>query len=96
VLKTVAQSGEGVEELIEAVGLHRTHLEQSGELEVRRRTRAEARIRDVVNRELRRRAWARDEVEARVARGADEVAAGEATPYSVAAEIVDGLVVGGG
>ncbi len=92
VLKTVAQTGEGVEELLDAVEHHRTHLVESGELEVRRRARAETRVRDVVERELTRRAWAREESLARLADGLDRIADGEATPYSVAAAIVDALV----
>ena len=39
VLETVASSGTGIEQLWAAVGAHRRHLEESGELEERRRTR---------------------------------------------------------
>lgn len=92
VLTTIAQTGEGLAELVAALEQHREHLVESGELETRRRDRAESRIRDVVDRELGRRVWARDEVEERLLTGLDDVAAGRATPYSVADEIVEGVL----
>ena len=52
VLKTVAQTGEGVEELLETVDRHRAHVDASGELGVRRRARAEVRVREVTERAL--------------------------------------------
>lgn len=91
VLATEAQNGKGVEELIEAIDAHRTHLVESGELEVRRRRRAEIRIRDVVARELQRVAWSTVGGEA-LQRGLDRVAEGADTPYSLAQEFVDGIV----
>ncbi len=92
VLKTVAHAGEGIDEVLEAVDRHREHLVESGELDTRRRARAEARVRDVVERELRRRAWADPASGERLREGLDRVAAGEATPYSVAEEIVGRLL----
>ena len=53
VLQTVAQTGEGVPELLDAVDRHREHLEESGELGVRRRGRAAVRVREVTERALR-------------------------------------------
>jgi LAO/AO transport system kinase len=92
VLKTVAHAGEGVDELLDAVDRHRTHLEESGELERRRRARAEARVRDVVDRELRRRAWADAGSGERMTEGLDLISRERATPYSVAAGIVEALL----
>jgi LAO/AO transport system kinase len=92
VLKTVAQTGEGVQGLLEALERHRVHLEESGELEARRRARTERRVRDVVERELRRRAWAAEASRAALAEGLDQVAEGAATPYSVAERIVRGVL----
>jgi LAO/AO transport system kinase len=92
VIKTVAHAGEGLDELRAAIAAHRTHLLESGELEARRRARTETRIRDVVERELRRRAWADAQARERLAAGPDRVVGGDDTPYSVAAEIVDGLL----
>lgn len=92
VLKTVAQSGEGVPELMEVVDRHRSFLEATGELEARRRARAAGRVRDVVQRELRRLAWAREEVQRILGPGVDEIVAGSETPYSVARKILTALL----
>ena len=92
VLETVAQSGEGVDELLETVERHRTHLVERGELEERRRARAERRVRDVVERELKRRAWADASSLERLEAGVAGIADGSETPYSVAGGIVAELM----
>ncbi len=92
VLRTIAQSGEGVPELLDAVARHRIWLVESGELEHRRRARARTRIRDVVDRELRRIAWTSAASGARLERGLDEIVGGSATPYSVADAILDNVL----
>lgn len=92
ILKTVAQSGEGVPELMECVERHRAFLVESGELERRRRRRADARIKDVVNRGLRQVTWTDPESLAQLDAGIGRVTRGEATPYSVATEILAGLL----
>jgi len=92
VLTTNALSGEGVADLVEAVDLHRDWLEASGELGVRRRARARGRVRDVVDRELRRVAWSSAETTASLEAGIQRIESGAATPYSVAREILDGLL----
>ncbi len=92
VLKTVGQTGEGIPALIEAVERHRAWLVESGELEQRRRARARTRIRDVVDRELRRVAWGAPTSGATLERGLDAIQDGDATPYSVARRIVEDLL----
>lgn len=92
VLTTVAQSGEGVPELLEAVARHRVFLEGSGVLESRRRSRAAGRVRDVVERELRRIAWSNPTVSRILAEGVDEIVAGRETPYSLAGRILAELL----
>ena len=92
VLTTNALTGDGLGELLEAIDGHRAWLEASGELAVRRRARAGRRIRDVVDRELRRAAWSAPGTTTRVDAGLDRIEAGEATPYSVAREILDTLL----
>lgn len=94
VLRTVAQNGEGVPELLDVVDRHRAWLQASGELEERRRARARTRVRDVVDRELRRLAWASTSSGAVLEEGLDRIVHGEATPYSVARAILAGIVVG--
>jgi len=92
VLKTVAHQSEGIEELMEAVEAHRSWMLESGELERRRRDRARTRVRDVVERELRRVAWRSEEVAGLLDRGLDGIQAEEATPYSVSRQILDALL----
>ena len=88
VLRAVARTGAGVGELTVAISAHRGWLESSGGLDVRRRARAERRVRDVVERALRRRAWRDARVQERLARGLDGIARREETPYSVARSLV--------
>ena len=92
VLKTVAHAGEGLGELREALRAHREHLVESGELDARRRARTATRIRDVVDRQVRRRTWSDDGSQRRLAEGPARVVDGDDTPYSVAAEIVRALL----
>jgi len=87
VLLTVAQSGEGVEGLAEAIDDHRRFLEESGTLIVRREARAAGRVRDVVERELRRVTWKNAAVKKILEEGVAEIVAGRETPYSLAASI---------
>jgi len=94
VLKTFGQTGEGVPELLEAVERHRAWLVESGELAERRRARANRRIRDVVERDLRKAAWSSSDTVEALERGLDAIAEGEATPYSVARRILDDLLAG--
>ena len=92
VLSTVAQSGEGVEHLMDMIEAHRSWLEESGELEERRRARGKVRIQDVVDRELRRTAWHSDAILAVLDQGLDRIQKGKDTPYSVAWDIVNRLL----
>ena len=92
VLQTVAQTGEGVMELLDAVADHRSFLELSGGLAARRKARAAGRVRDVVERELRRVAWAHAGVQKILEKGVVEIGAGRKTPYSLAADIIAELM----
>jgi LAO/AO transport system kinase len=88
VLATNALTRDGLGELVSALDAHRTWLETSGALQIRRRARARARVRDVVERGLRRAAWSSTSVDASLEGGLDRIEAGEGTPYSVAQEIL--------
>jgi LAO/AO transport system kinase len=88
VLKTVGQSGEGVEELARTLDRHRGYLQDSGELSRRRRARLEERVRAVVERRLRRLAWRSGRGEALLAESLPALEAGDASPYEVAERIV--------
>jgi len=91
VLLTIASKGEGIDQLTDGLDRHHHWLTASGELEQRRRQRLLERTREVVDRATRRWLWQETQAE-RVVRGRlDEVAQGRLSPYSLAAEIVDGL-----
>lgn len=92
VLATTAQTGEGVDELLDTVEKHRAWLVESGQLEARRRARARGRVQDVVNRELRRITWNRSETLELLDRGVEQIRTSDATPYSVARGIIEGLL----
>ncbi|MEZ4414844.1 MAG: methylmalonyl Co-A mutase-associated GTPase MeaB [Gemmatimonadota bacterium] len=92
VLKTVAQTGQGVSELLEALDRHRDHLEASGALKERRRARAAARVLSVVERQLGRLAWQQPGARRILDRGLDAIEAGGGTPYSVAEDVVQNLL----
>jgi LAO/AO transport system kinase len=83
ILLTVAQTGEGVPEVVQAIGDHHTWLEETGELARRRSRRARQEVEAIALTRLRER-WTglheRTELDAQ----ADRVAAGETDPYAAA------------
>ncbi len=89
VVGTVAETGEGVDRLLEVFDAHATALRDSGELAAARRRRHAAAIRALVRAEVG--ALANDALAERG--GIDALAArvrrGETDPYTVAAEVVD-------
>ena len=92
VLKTVAQTSEGVPELLAAIDDHRTFLLESGELRSRRRARAAVRVREVADRQLRGILWGRPAAAALLEEGLDRIQDGDATPYSVSSMILGELL----
>ncbi len=94
VLLMSAVKGDGVPELIEALDRRFEWLERTGELGERRRRRLLDRTREVVDRATRRWVWEETGAEQHVAGRLDDVAQGRASPYEVAAEVLDGLKQG--
>ena len=92
VLSTTALTEDGVPKLLETIELHRRFLTESGQLTSRRRERAAIRIRDVVDRELRRVAWRSPEATALLESGVERIASGTGTPYLAAREILETLL----
>jgi len=88
VLRTVANTGEGVTELIETFDAHAAYLRESGEIEATKRLRYAEEIRTLVRSDVG--AIATEEIERRggIDRLAEAVRRRETDPYSVAAEIV--------
>ncbi len=89
VLKTNALTGEGIQELTQAIESHEEWIQGSGELQKRRKLRTEVRIREVMHRELVNRSIASRTVNKILTKRVEAVLSGHATPYSVAMELVD-------
>ncbi|WP_435094225.1 methylmalonyl Co-A mutase-associated GTPase MeaB [Halorubrum sp. N11] len=89
VLRTVANTGEGVSELIETFDAHATHLRESGAIEATKRRRYAEEIRTLVRSDVG--ALASGEIERRggIDALADSVRRRETDPYSLATEIVE-------
>ena len=87
IIKTVAQKGEGMEEVVAALDAHRDHLESSGEMKRRRTRRARDEIEAIAVTALREK-WGNlhghDDLDAL----AEAVVAGEKDPYAAADELL--------
>jgi len=92
VLKTSAGRGEGIDEFLEHFRAHQHYLRSSGAIRRRRRLRARRRIRDVVEGRLRRRAGEFLAHHPDLSRWVAEVAAGRATAYGVAEEVIPAIL----
>ena len=90
VLLTVAERGDGVAQLVEAIAAHRAHLASSGELERRRRHRAAREIEEVALASLRTELGELGHGEA-LDTLAEQVAAGKLGPYSAADQLLAGV-----
>jgi LAO/AO transport system kinase len=88
VLKTIAETGAGVTELVEALERHSGWLAVSGELSRRRRHRLAERVRDEVARSLLRRVWEEQGGASTLEEALPALEEGSTTPYEVAARIV--------
>jgi LAO/AO transport system kinase len=87
VLKAVANEGKGIEEIARTIGDHRAHLESSGELASKRRTRMAHRIQELVADKLRVDFWS-DERKRLLSSLMESVMELRSTPYDVAAELI--------
>lgn len=84
VLRAVGTTGEGVPEIAAALDAHYAYLQQSGDLEARRRARLRERVKDIVFQRLGRRLWDDGDTNAWLDAQVGDLAAGSATPYAVA------------
>jgi LAO/AO transport system kinase len=94
VLLTTAAKGEGIPDLVSALDRHHDYLQNSAELERRRRRRLSDRTREVVNRATQKWIWEETRAEQLIGERLDQVVAGRMSPYDVAAEVLDGLKQG--
>ena len=90
IVSTVAQTGQGVDEVVEAVGKHRAWLAKTGELDRRRRRRARDEIEAIALTSLRER-FADISGDVRLDALAESVVAAELDPYSAADRLVEAL-----
>jgi LAO/AO transport system kinase len=87
VLSTVAERGEGIDELIDQIASHRAHLETGGELERRRRARAAREVEEIALADLRAELGEVGSGEA-IDSLAEQVAAGKLGPYTAADQLL--------
>jgi LAO/AO transport system kinase len=92
VLLTTAETGDGVDELVERLDAHGRWLESSGELVRRRRARLEERVRDAVKQQLLLRTWRDGPGGELLSASMEALESGKTTPYEVAARIVRAAV----
>jgi LAO/AO transport system kinase len=87
IIKTVANQGEGLERLVEAIGQHRAWMESTGELDRRRSRRARDEIEAIALTSLREK-FGSVHGHDRLDELADAVAAGQTDPYAAADEVI--------
>ena len=88
VVKTIATTGEGVDDLLKAVDEMKQWLAGEGRLEARRRSYWRARIEEMVQEELLKEARAHGLDSREMAEHAERVAAGKEDPYRLAPRLV--------
>jgi LAO/AO transport system kinase len=91
VLQTVAETGTGIPELQATLDRHAAWLRESGELVRRRRARAAARVKEVVERRIAEIVWVERGGEALLDESLPALEEGRETPYTIAARIVRGV-----
>jgi LAO/AO transport system kinase len=87
ILKTVAMTGEGVDEVVAALDEHLAHLRSTGELERRRVRRAREEIEAIAVTSLRER-WGDVHARTELDVLAEKVVAGTSDPYAAADELL--------
>jgi GTPase len=88
VLGTTASTGAGIDTLLAAVERHFRYLEASGGLKGRRRSRLRNQVTEVVSERVRGRLWEDPRTVAWLEAQLDRLESGEATPFSVADELL--------
>jgi LAO/AO transport system kinase len=88
-VKTIATTGAGTPELIDAIERHVAYLVQSGQMQARERARAVRELEEALREELLRRARARWG-EGRYRQAIERLAAHQVDPYTAAEELLNG------
>ncbi len=89
VLKTVATTGEGVPEVLQAITDRGDH---GGDRRHRLRQRADVRLRDALNQHFGHRLQERPGATAAIDAAVDRIARNELDPYTAAEQIMEGLI----
>ena len=89
VVKTVAQDGDGIEELAKAMTDHFAFLNRTGQLEKRRRQRSQAELLEILKSRLVHYVMTEDKTRGRFDGYVDEIARRERDPYEAAHRILD-------
>lgn len=87
IVKTVAQTGEGIDEVVAGLEKHWSWLQESGELQRRRTARAREEIEAIAVTALRRR-WSDVHERTELDELAEKLVAGETDPYAAADELL--------
>jgi LAO/AO transport system kinase len=87
IVKTVAMTGEGVDDVVDALDSHLAHLRTSGELEARRVRRAREEIEAIAVTSLRER-WGDVHARTELDELAERLVAGRTDPYAAADELL--------
>ena len=88
IVQTVAQTGQGVDEVVEKIDAHRAWMESSGELDRRRVRRARDEIEAIAVTALRER-WGDVHERTELDALAEKVAAGDSDPYAAADSLLE-------
>jgi LAO/AO transport system kinase len=89
IVRTAASKGEGMDDLVGAIETHQAHLRASGEIEARRRRRAEAQLLEVLKNRIVSYVLHEDRLKGRFDDWVTKIAARERDPHEVALEILD-------
>ncbi len=88
VVKTVGTQNKGTEELLDAIMLHKKHLESNGKLEAKRRENLLKQINELVNNKLENKFW-QDEKKKLLEENIDKITKREITPYDFVDELFE-------
>jgi LAO/AO transport system kinase len=84
VLRTIAATGEGISDVVDAIDRHFRYLSQSGELRLRRRQRLRERVMEVVEQQVRQRLWHDADTMTWLEQQLPQLEAGTVAPFVVA------------
>ncbi len=89
VVKTIGTQNKGTEELLDAIILHKKHLESNGKLEAKRKENLMKQINELVNNKLENNFW-QGEKKKLLEENIDKITKRELTPYDFVDELFEG------